>query len=170
MIETIIIEDVSEMDLGNAQAAYDSYPEHAAHRKTAAENYKTAVEQIRDKDPATISPMDIEQVNSLYEDFEKADHDFQDTVAVLDRKFEELAMKAKELTGDLAYLQSRNQNNSQDLDWAKECLDQGFTLRRQKVIEAIGKAYQSHECLLTLKEEQNNTWLNKHVQNIECLK
>jgi hypothetical protein len=169
MIETVIMDDILVLDLGNVQAAYDGHAELAATRKTAAENYKASVEQLQDKDLAAISPKDKEQVNSLYEIFEKAAQDLQDGEAVLDRKFEELAMKAKELTGDLAHLQSENTGNDNDLDWAKEILAQGFTLREQNITEAIEKAYQAHDCMLRLKTEQNNTWLGKHVQRVEII-
>ena len=169
MIETVIMDDTLVMDLGNAQAAYDGHAELVAARKTAAENYKASVEQLQNKDLIAISPKDKEQINSLYKDFEKAAQDLKNSEIVLDRKFEELAMKAKELTGDLAHLQSENPDNDNDLDWAKECLNQSFTLREHNITGAIEKAYQAHDCMLRLKTEQNNIWLGNHVQRVEIL-
>lgn len=169
MIETIIIDDTLVMDLGSAQATYESHSKLAETLKNAAKNYKSSVEELQVKDLVAITPKEKEKVNSLYEDYENAVKDYQSSEAVLGRKFEELAMKAKELTGDLAHLQGENKSNDNDLAWANECLAQGLILRERNIPEAIEKAYHAHDCLLRLKTEQNNDWLGIHVQRVEII-
>lgn len=169
-IETIIIETVdSDMELGEAQDAYDGYPGAVQAFREAREEWKDFTERIMSKEHVTITQQEIEESDSMYETAQRLRAQFLDMKAILHKKVDDLIIEGQTLEGDLAHY-AENPAGDDGIDWAHSFLQDAVAYRDSaNLLEAIQKAYRARECLKAVLETAQDAWRRRHQEKVDSL-
>ncbi len=169
--ETVIIETTDiEMDLGEAQEAYDTYPQTSEAFMATRNEWKKLTEQIMSKDHTTITQREIEKSDALYETLQRLRQEFLDRKTIVYRKLDDLIIEGKELQANLAYY-TKDINTDDGIEWAQSLLQEAVADRdNDNPIETIQKAYRARECLETLLGKAKAIWMKKHQEKVDSLR
>jgi len=168
-LETVVLESNKEMDFGDAQLAYNSYPnaEKAFYEKR--DEYIALIEELKPKDPNDIATKEIERTDILYENAKKLQQECMNTKVILSCKFEELILRSKELEGDITY-HAINFNEEEGMERARTLIKEAIVLKDHgDVIEAVETAYQARECMEAILGNAKNEWVESHIEKVDNL-
>jgi len=164
-LETFILEDNECIDLGEAQEAYDNYPRTEETFQGKREEYLAYVEELKSKNPASITRQEEERADTLYEETNRIRQDCLDRKAVLSRKLEELILEIKEIEADLHY--HVKSFDDEGIQLAQSLFKEVLELRDNNgLINAIERAYQARESLTGLLVQARDVWLRRHDEKV----
>ena len=168
--ETVIIETTDiEMNLGEAQEAYDTYPQTSEAFMATRNEWKKLTERIMSKDHTTITQREIEKSDTLYETAQRLRQECMDMKAILYRKLDDLIIEGKELQANLAYY-AKDINTADGIEWAQSLLQEAVEQRgNENPMEAIQKAYEVRECMKNLLGKAKDVWMKKHQEKVDSL-
>ena len=168
-LETVILESNEDMDLGETQQAYNSYPKAKETFQARCAEYRSFVDELKSKNPATIDKQEIEKADTLYEEAKCLQEKCLDMKAILSRKLEALILESKDLEGDLGY-HGRDFKDDKRIESGRSVLKESLELRdRGELTDAVEKAYRARECLAEVLVQVKNVWINKHREKADSL-
>ena len=168
-LETVVLENTEEINLGDAQEAYNDYqPAKEDFRGKRAE-YASFVADLKSRHSAAITKQEIEKADNVYEEVKRLQQECFDLKSILSRKLESLILESKELEGDLGY-HSRHLTDTEDIEYGRTLLQEALELRNSgETTDAVKKAYQAKECLSRLLVQAKNAWMQRHQENADSL-
>lgn len=168
-LETVVLEDTEEMDLGDAQQAYNAYPQAKENFRNKREEYTTSVVDLKSKDSAAITRQEMEKADNVYEEVKQLQQECLDMKSILSCKLESLILESKELEGDLGY-HSRHLTGTEDIEYGRTLLQEALELRNSgETTDAVEKAYQARECLSHLLAQAKSAWIQRHQEKADSL-
>lgn len=168
-LETVVLEGTEEMNLSDAQQAYNDYPQAKEDFRGKRAEYASLVADLKSRHSAAITKQEIEKADNVYEDVKQLQQECLDMKSILSRKLESLILESKELEGDLGY-HSRHLTDTEDIEYGRALLQEALELRNNgETTDAVKKAYQARECLSHLLAQAKSAWIRKHEEKIEGL-
>ncbi len=169
-IETIIIETVdSDMELGEAQVAYDGYPGAVQAFREARDEWRDFTERIMNKEHVTITQQEIEESDAMYETAQRLKAKFLDMKAILHKKVDDLIIEGQALEGDLAHY-AGDPAGDDGIDWAYSSLREAVKHRdNDNLMETVQKAYRAREFLKAVLETAQDAWRRRHQEKVDSL-
>ena len=82
-LETVVLEDTEVMDLGDAQQAYDAYPQAKESFLARRAEYSALVADLKLKDHVAISKKEIEKADNVYEELKRLQQECLDMKSIL---------------------------------------------------------------------------------------
>ena len=167
--ETFVLENTEEINLGNAQEAYNDYPQAKKNFRGKRAEYAALVEDLKSRHSAAITKQEIEKADNVYEEVKQLQQECLDMKSILSSKLESLILESKELEGDLGY-HSRHLTDTDDIECGRALLQEALELRDSgETTDAVEKAYQAKECLSGLLAQAKSAWIRNHEEKIESL-
>ncbi|MDP2646309.1 MAG: hypothetical protein Q8P24_15330 [Desulfobacterales bacterium] len=168
-LETYILENENEMDLGEAQEVYENYPDAKAEFQTKLTELKTFLAELKFKNPLHITQQEKDKADALYDAANQMRQYCLDMKAILSRKVDDLILEGKELESDLAYHGSEFADHT-DLEAGKSLLRETLELRKNdQILDAVERGYQAYQCLKGLLAQARELWLKKRQENADTL-
>lgn len=168
-LETVVLENTAEINLDNAQEAYNDYPQAKENFRGKRAEYAALVADLKSRHYAAITKQEIEKADNVYEEVKQLQQECLDMKSILSRKLETLILESKELEGDLGY-HSKHLTDAEDIECGRELLQEAIELRDGgETTDAVEKAYQARECLSRLLAQAKSAWIRKHEKKIESL-
>lgn len=168
-LETFVLENTEEMDLGEAQKAYNDYPQARQTLQGKRDQYKSLVAGLKSRNPGTITKPEMQQVDALAREADLIQTQCFEMKTALSRKLDQMLLEAKEVEGDLAY-HARDFNDEEGVEWGCSLLKEALELRENnELIGAIERAYQAREFLTQLLTRAKNVWIQKHQEKVDSL-
>lgn len=168
-LETVILENTEEINLGNAQEAYNDYPPAKKNFQSKRAEYASLVADLKSRQSAAITKQEIEKADNVYEEVKQLQQECLDMKSILSRKLESLILESKELEGDLGY-HSRHLTDTEDIECGRALLQEALELKDSgETTDAVEKAYQARECLSRLLAQAKSAWIRNHEEKIENL-
>ena len=168
-LETVVLESTEEINLGNAQEAYNDYPQAKEDFRGKRAEYASLVADLKSKHSVAITKQEIEKADNVYEEVKRLQQECLDMKSILSRKLESLILESKELEGDLGY-HSRHLTDTEDIECGRALLQEAMELRdRGETTEAVKKAYQARECLSRLLAQAKSAWIQRHQEKADSL-
>lgn len=167
-LETVVLENTEEINLGNAQEAYNDYPPAKKNFQSKRAEYVALVEDLKSRHSAAITKQEIEKADTIYEEVERLQQECLNMKSILSRKLEALILESKELEGDLGY--HSRLTDAEDIECGRVLLQEALELRDGgETTDAVEKAYQAKECLSHLFAQAKSAWIRNHEVKIESL-
>lgn len=168
-LETFVLENTKEMDLGEAQKAYNDYPQAGQTFQGRRDQYKVLVAELKSRDPGSITSQEMQRIDALAKEVELIQKECQEMKTILSRKLEQVLLDAKELEGDFAY-HARDFDDEEGVEWGRSLVKEALELREgNELLHAVEKAYQARECLAQLVTRAKNVWIEKHQEKADSL-
>ena len=168
-LETVVLENTEEINLGNAQEAYNDYPQAKENFRGKRAEYASLVADLKSRHSAAITRQEIEKADNVYEEVKQLQQECLDMKSILSRKLESLILESKELEGDLGY-HSRHLTDTEDIEWGRALLQEALELRNSgETTDAVKKAYQARECLSHLLVQAKSAWIQRHQEKADSL-
>ena len=168
-LETVVLENTEEINLGNAQEAYNDYPQAKEDFRGKRAEYVALVADLKSRQFAAITKQEIEKADNVYEEVKQLQQECLDLKLILSRKLETLILESKELEGYLGY-HSRHLTDTEDIEYGRALLQEALELRdRGETTEAVKKAYQARECLSHLLAQAKSAWIQRHQEKADSL-
>ena len=168
-LETFVLENTEEINLGNAQEAYNNYPPAKEDFRGKRAEYASFVANLKSRHSAAITKQEIEKADTMYEEVKQLQQECLDMKSILSAKLESLILESKKLEGDLGY-HSRHLTDAEDIECGRVLLREALELRDSgETTDAIEKAYQARECLSRLLAQAKNAWMQRHQENADSL-
>lgn len=168
-LETVVLESTEELDLGDAQQAYNDYPQAKGDFRGKRAEYASLVADLKSKHSAAITKQEIEKADTIYEEVKRLQQECLDMKSILSRKLESFILESKELEGDLGY-HSRHLTDAEDVECGRALLQEALELRNSgETTDSVEKAYQARECLSHLLAQAKSAWIQRHQEKADSL-
>jgi len=167
-LETVVLENTEEINLGNAQEAYNDYPPAKKNFQSKRAEYASLVADLKSRQSAAITKQEIEKADNVYEEVKLLQQECLDLKSILSHKLESLILESKELEVNLGY--HSRLTDAEDIECGRVLLQETLELRDGgETTDAVEKAYQAKECLSRLLVQAKSAWIRKHEEKIDSL-
>ena len=167
-METYILEDTRQMDLGDTRKAFDDYPGVKDALLQKRDEYRSLVNRLKSNPPSRITREEEKRADDLYDKVKGLKQTWLDLHASLSDKFEALLLESKKNAAELTNC-SNKLVDEDDAAWGKSLLVEALALKdSNELVDAVQKVYQAGECMRGLLARAKGVWLKKHQANIEA--
>lgn len=162
-MNTFILEDSKTIDFGEAQTAYDNYPEVKQTFIRDKSLYKGLIEELSSKGPEAIMADDIQKVDNLYENLMILKEECQEMKTILTFATDNFINKSKKIWDSLKNFSSHI--DEENYGYGKKLFTRVLESKENHVdpVEGIEKAREAMLCLKGLLDTAHGTWIG--VQN-----
>lgn len=162
-MNTFILEDSNTIDFGEAQTAYDNYPEVKQTFLSDKSLYKGLIEEMSSKGPETIMVDDIQKIDNLYKNLTSLKEECREMKANLIFATDNFINKSKKTWDSLKNFSSHI--DEEDYGYGKKLFTKVLELKENHAdpVEGIEKAREAMLCLKGLLDSAHATWIG--VQN-----
>ncbi|MCD6306452.1 MAG: hypothetical protein J7M32_09210 [Deltaproteobacteria bacterium] len=165
-LDTFIVEE--DMDLGEAQDAYENYHRTAERLREKLADYRALVENLSAKGCTAVTRQQKEKGDNLYEELKDLQQERGRMRAALSQKTDELVVESKGLEVDLAY-HSRDLHSEEEIQLAQTLLSEAMRLKEDRPVSAVEKACRARDMLSGLLVHAVNEWIGRHKENLDGL-
>jgi len=165
--ETFILE---EINLGDAQQAYENYFQIEKNFQDKLNEYKRSVLELETKAVSSIRIDEMRHTDKIFQEIEDILKSYTATQGIVNQKLDSLLNECNQKRGDLDYHMQNSGELGQETEQALKLYKEALKLKEdKKIILAIDKAYAANQSFNTLLSKINSQWINQHLLKLKSL-
>jgi len=165
--QTFIIE---KKDFGEAQQAYDNFPEVQNRFYAQVNDYQSIINDISSQDISLLNDNEMHAVDSLAKDVELSLEQYKFYYEILIKYFDKTMTECEQLKKRMSFQNSSFIQNA-DVSYSLNLINEAIALKNNNsIIEALDKITEAKECLLTAYNGIMLEWFITHQQFLSGLK
>jgi len=165
--ETFILE---EINLGDAQKAYENYFQIEKIFHDKLNEYKRSVLELETKAVSSISIDEMRHTDKILHDIEEIVKSYTATQGIVNQKLDSLLNECNQKRGDLDFHMANSEEHVQETEQSLKLYEEALKLKEdKKIILAIDKAYTANQSFNTLLSKINSQWINQHMLKLKSL-